>query len=112
MKLFKILTLTEYSSLPKSAWRGTAFDQSDGFIHLSTRSQLNLVVEYFFSNQHKLVVLEFDDDFENLRWETGEESSQVFPHLYGDLDLRLKTAIYEIVKINEKLNIDAIIPNP
>jgi uncharacterized protein (DUF952 family) len=60
---------------------------SEGFIHCSTAAQLGSSGRRHFSGQTGLVVLEIDPD--KLRWELRWEGSgaNLFPHLYGPLDL-------------------------
>ncbi|KAF5246116.1 hypothetical protein FANTH_7023 [Fusarium anthophilum] len=55
-------------------------DQNDGFVHLSTSTQVPKTAELFFTGSSSLWVikLEFKQFADSVRWEGG------FPHLYGN----------------------------
>jgi uncharacterized protein (DUF952 family) len=65
--------------------------QSEGFIHFSTPSQVIRVADAFYAGRPDLLLLVVDPDALNadLRYEAPvhEESAEVFPHLYGPLNL-------------------------
>ena len=58
----------------------------EGFIHLSTESQLEATAQRHFAGQEDLVVLEINPS--RLRWEVRWEDShgESYPHLYGPLE--------------------------
>jgi uncharacterized protein (DUF952 family) len=60
---------------------------SEGFIHCSTRSQVISTANRYFQGQSGLVLLEIDPDLAaaEIRFEAAE--GEVFPHLYGPLNL-------------------------
>lgn len=97
---------TIYKICPASAWReaerhgvyrGSADDSRDGFIHFSTASQLEGTARKHFFGQTGLLLIAIDADRlgETLRWEASR-GGELFPHLYGDLDLRHVTAVMEM----------------
>ena len=59
----------------------------DGFIHCSKVTQILSVANKYFSNLNDLVLLWIDPDRldAELRWE--ESDDDIFPHLYGSLNL-------------------------
>jgi len=59
---------------------------TEGFIHLSTETQLEATLERHFAGRRDLVVLEID--VSRLRWELRWEDShgESYPHLYGPLE--------------------------
>jgi uncharacterized protein (DUF952 family) len=59
----------------------------EGFIHLSTESQLEATAKRHFAGHADLVVLEIDPA--RLRWEIRWEDSrgESYPHLYGPLEI-------------------------
>jgi uncharacterized protein (DUF952 family) len=97
---------TIYKICPASAWReaerqgvyrGSADDISDGFIHFSTASQLSETARKHFSGQTGLFLIAVAADAlgDALRWEPSR-NDELFPHLYGDLDLGAVTGVYEL----------------
>ena len=92
-----------YKICPASAWReaerqgvyrGSADDARDGFIHFSTASQVMETARKHFFGQTGLFLIETDADAlgEALRWEPSR-NNELFPHLYGDLDIGAVTRV-------------------
>jgi uncharacterized protein (DUF952 family) len=69
-------------------FEGSADDLRDGFIHLSAGRQVAGTLAKYFSGQRDLVLLAVDPDRlgNRLRWEPSR-GGELFPHLYGPLDL-------------------------
>lgn len=97
---------TIYKICPASAWReaerqgafrGSADDRRDGFIHFSTASQVVGTARKHFAGQTGLFLIAIDADAlgDALRWEVSR-GGELFPHLYGDLDLSHVTAILDM----------------
>ncbi len=94
-----------YKILPRAAWKaalakggfeGAAIDLQDGYIHFSTAPQAQETARRHFAGQPDLVVLEVNgaDLGEALVWEVSR-GGQLFPHLYGVLDVALVRAVHE-----------------
>jgi uncharacterized protein (DUF952 family) len=97
---------TIYKITPASAWReaerqgvyrGSADDLRDGFIHFSTASQVAETARkhYFGKTGLFLVAVDADALGDALRWEPSR-NDELFPHLYGELDLGAVTAILDM----------------
>jgi uncharacterized protein (DUF952 family) len=95
-----------YKICPASAWReaerqgvyqGSADDIRDGFIHFSTASQVAETASKHFFGQTGLFLIAVDADLlgEALRWEPSR-NDELFPHLYGQLDLGAVTAVLDL----------------
>jgi uncharacterized protein (DUF952 family) len=95
-----------YKICPASAWReaerqgvyrGSADDVSDGFIHFSTSSQVAETAKKHFFGQTGLFLIEVDADAlgDALRWERSR-NDELFPHLYGELDLGAVTGVLSL----------------
>jgi uncharacterized protein (DUF952 family) len=92
-----------YKICPASAWReaerqgvfrGSAVDLRDGFIHFSTASQVEETARKHFAGETGLFLIAVDADAlgDALRWERSR-NDELFPHLYGELDLGAVTDI-------------------
>jgi uncharacterized protein (DUF952 family) len=92
-----------YKICPASAWReaerqgvyrGSADDLRDGFIHFSAASQVAATASKHFFGQTGLFLIEVDADAlgDRLRWEPSR-NDELFPHLYGELDLGAVTGV-------------------
>ena len=97
---------TIYKITPASAWReaerqgayrGSADDLRDGFIHFSTASQVAETARKHYFGQTGLFLVAVDADAlgDALRWERSR-NDELFPHLYGELDLGAVTAILDM----------------
>jgi len=95
-----------YKICPASAWReaerqgvyrGNADDISDGFIHFSTSPQVTETARKHFAGQTGLFLIAVDAEALGaaLRWEPSR-NDELFPHLYGELDLGAVTGIYDM----------------
>src|SRR3979411_2112032 len=100
-----------YKICPASAWReaerqgvyrGSADDIRDGFIHFSTASQVAETARKHFAGQSGLFLIEVDADAlgETLRWEHSRKD-ELFPHLYGELDLGAVTAVFDLGALSD-----------
>jgi uncharacterized protein (DUF952 family) len=95
-----------YKICPASAWReaerqgvfrGSAHDVRDGFIHFSLGSQVEETAKKHFFGQSGLFLIAVDADVlgEALRWEPSR-NDELFPHLYGELDLGAVTDVLDL----------------
>jgi len=78
----------------RTAYRPGAFGE-DGFIHCSTASQVMRVARRLFRGRTDLVLLRIDPELvePEIRLENVEEGDELFPHIYGELDLSAVTGI-------------------
>lgn len=85
--LYKICTRAEWRAAEAAGvFEGSALDRADGFVHLSTRAQVEETARRHFAAQDDLVLVELDADQLGpaLRWEPSR-GGDLFPHLYGPL---------------------------
>ncbi|WP_165184471.1 DUF952 domain-containing protein [Caulobacter soli] len=86
-KIYKILPKTEWDAARAAgAFKGSAVDLADGFIHFSGHDTAQRTAELYFKGQAGLVLLtvEADDLGETLKWEASRGGA-LFPHLFRDL---------------------------
>jgi uncharacterized protein (DUF952 family) len=83
---YKVLTSDEWAALNAGSFQGALIDMADGFIHLSTASQLTETVDRHFSGQQDLIIAAIDLAAlgDTLRWESSRHG-QLFPHVYAPL---------------------------
>ena len=95
-----------YKICPASAWReaerqgvfrGSADDIRDGFIHFSAASQVAETARKHFFGQAGLFLIAVDADAlgNALRWERSR-NEQLFPHLYGELDVGAVVSVHSL----------------
>jgi uncharacterized protein (DUF952 family) len=101
VKIYKICPAPAWREAERQGvYRGSADDARDGFIHFSTASQVPETARKHFLGQRALFLVEVDGDAlgEALRWEPSR-NDELFPHLYGELDLG---AVISIINLNTR----------
>ncbi len=86
--VFKVLRRRELDAfLTHGRFDGSEDDRRDGFVHLSTRDQLDGTVAKHFAGERDLFILEcrIRSDDVALRWETSRGGRR-FPHLHRPLE--------------------------
>jgi uncharacterized protein (DUF952 family) len=89
--VYKVCPAAEWHEAARTgAYRGSAVDLRDGFIHFSTAAQLAETLRRHFAGQRDLVIVTLDPDDlgGGLRWEPSRGGA-LFPHLYGALPVSL-----------------------
>ena len=103
--VYKVCTKEEWDhAIIKKFYMGSEIDIKDGFIHLSTKKQLNETVSKHFCGKKNLIILSFISKKiqDKLKWEVSR-NGDLFPHYYGNLETKLAENIYEL-----HLNADGI----
>jgi len=94
--IYRVMDKKEWDDFKKEKkFFGNAFDLESGFIHLSTKSQLKDTINRYFQDQKNIVILQICETRikENVKWEISR-NNQIFPHLYGFLEL------FDVKKVN------------
>lgn len=89
MTIYKICSAAEWAAAEAAgAYRGSAVDHKDGFIHFSTAEQAEETAARHFAGRDGLVLVAIDPDRlgDALRWEPSRGGA-LFPHLYAELPL-------------------------
>jgi len=85
--VFKILTSSEWESfVAKGEFDGSPVDKSDGFIHLSTASQMQGTLDKYYTTGEDIIIAEIDMARikDSVKWEVSRGGAE-FPHQYGVL---------------------------
>ena len=99
VKIYKICAASAWREAERQGvYQGSADDARDGFIHFSTATQVSETLRKHYFGQRALFLVEVDDDALGaaLRWERSR-NDELFPHLYGELDLG---AVISIINLN------------
>lgn len=97
-KIYKICPAPAWREAERQGvYRGSADDIRDGFIHFSTARQVPETARKHFAGQAGLFLVEVDADAlgDALRWEPSR-NDELFPHLYGELDLGAVIAVFDL----------------
>jgi len=87
--IYKICSRTEWGAAEaQGAFRGSAVDLRDGFIHFSAAAQLAETAAKHFAGQKDLMLIAVDAEplGSALKWERSR-NDELFPHLHGGLPL-------------------------
>ncbi len=96
--IYKICDASEWREAERQGvFRGSADDRRDGFIHFSTASQVPGTARKHYFGKTGLFLIAIDADAlgDALRWEPSRDD-ELFPHLYGELDLGAVTAVLDL----------------
>jgi uncharacterized protein (DUF952 family) len=85
--IFKIVPTTLWAEAQLAGrFTGSPADQQDGFIHLSTATQVRDTAAKHFAGVPDLQLVAVDKEALPIRWEPSR-GGRLFPHLYEDLPL-------------------------
>jgi len=126
-KPYKVLKSDEWAEALSTGKIITDLDKRDGFIHLSTASQLAATLFFYFQDSEEVILLQLDLDkinkdkllYEEPYPNEGKRKSP-FPHLYSELRTDQITNIWtikrgafdlpeEVLLQAENLKIDSVI---
>lgn len=99
--ILHITTTTAWEMAIKRGEYLAYFLSIEGFIHCSTPAQILGVANSFYSKTPHLVLLWIDQEqvASPIHWELPAETSpnavEVFPHIYGPINLGAVTAVFE-----------------
>ena len=99
--VYKVLTPQQWDAASATGLIVTELDQGDGFIHLSTASQLNATLSLYFSREDQAVLLQLNPDQikDGFVYEApispGKRGGQ-FPHLYGELNINQVSQVWHL----------------
>jgi uncharacterized protein (DUF952 family) len=95
--IFHIALGREWAAATTS-YRPADFEE-DGFIHCSTASQVMKVARRLFRGRRDLILVRIDPDIleAEVRLENLEGDAELFPHIYGELDLSAVTGVERLV---------------
>jgi uncharacterized protein (DUF952 family) len=88
--IFKIVHASEWAGAQEAqVYYGSAKDKADGFLHLSTATQLRETLERYYAGVNDLVLVAVDSEAvaNDLKWEHAPSRGEDFPHLFAPLPL-------------------------
>ena len=86
--VYKILSASDYAVAKTLGYSKTALDEGDGYVHLSTRDQVEETLRLHYAGQKDVHLLEYviEHFSGEVRWEESR-GGKLFPHLYSTLRL-------------------------
>ena len=105
--IFHITSRSEWDAAQKAGQYVTPSLAKEGFIHCSTLAQVLPVADKFYKGQSGLILLGIDPArlSSAVKWEppfegappSGVSSADLFPHIYGALDLAAVVQVLDLV---------------
>lgn len=87
--IYKILRQSEWEALQRDgSFAGSVHDKRDGFIHMSTRAQLQGTLDKHYTQGDVVILaaIRASDIESPVKWEVSRGGAE-FPHIYGVLPL-------------------------
>lgn len=93
-------------ALANGIFDGAPIDLQDGYIHFSTASQAKETARLHFAGASDLILGEVDTQAlgDKLKWEASR-GGELFPHLYGKLEMAAVIATYSLPLGNDGVHI-------
>ncbi len=96
-RVYKILSQPDWEHAAQLGYTQTALDEGDGYVHLSTREQVQETLSLHYPGQENVRLLEYVVEEMGLpiRWEESR-GGQLFPHLYATLRVDAATRVWTL----------------
>ncbi len=98
MLIYHITTQKAWLAAKEQGFYAAESLATEGFIHLSTETQVQGVLERYYAGQTNLVKLVVDADklIHELKFEWAPSVNEQFPHVYGTINLDAIISSYEL----------------
>jgi uncharacterized protein (DUF952 family) len=91
-----LLTGDDWQAASAAGVTSVAIDQQDGYVHLSTRTQVEETARLHFASAKGVRLLRFAvADLPPLTWEPSR-GGKMFPHLYAPLEVSRADAVWQL----------------
>lgn len=87
--IYKILRQSEWAELERDGrFGGSEHDKRDGFIHMSTKDQLQGTLDKHYTDGDVVILaaVRVEAVSDPIKWEVSRGGAE-FPHIYGELSL-------------------------
>ena len=96
--VYKLLTGDDWQAASAAGVTSVAIDQQDGYVHLSTRAQVEETARLHFASAKGIRLLRFAvADLPPLTWEPSR-GGKMFPHLYAPLEVSRADAVWQLLR--------------
>lgn len=101
--IYHITTYNLWEAAKQKGYFETPSLQSEGFIHASKEEQIKGVLERYYSGKKELLLLHIDETriTAEVKWELSPSINEMFPHIYGTLNLDAVIKVSEIQENKE-----------
>ena len=87
--IYHVTTNTDWQNALENGFYEAASLVTEGFIHTSKENQVKGVLDRYYLNQTDLLLLHIDEEklTSKLIYEVAPSTNELFPHIYGRLNL-------------------------
>ena len=87
--IYHVVSQTDWQFALENGYYEPASLAKEGFIHTSKENQIKGVLERYYKNKTDLLLLNIDENLliPELKYETAFSVAEIFPHIYGRLNL-------------------------
>ena len=98
--IYHVTTLEAWQLAEKTGFYTTDSLEREGFIHCCRPEQLEGVLNRYYAQASHLHVLHIDESrlTAPLKWERSLAVNDLFPHIYGEINLEAVQTIHTIVR--------------
>ncbi len=95
--IFKVLEGPDWERALNGAPVKAPIDEVDGYVHFSTRQQVQATLDKWFAGKQAVVLIAFDlrDFGDDLKWEPAR-GGDLFPHVYADVGAAKAKRVWEL----------------
>ena len=96
--IYHITTLPEWEQSVKNGFHTAASFATEGFIHCSTRDQVEGVIHRYFQGTSNIVELTIDPEklTSKLVYEPAPTTNELYPHIYGPINYDAVIAVENV----------------
>ena len=104
MRYYHMLEPKDWDAACSEGFYEAASLQSEKFIHFSHLNQVERVANLFYQHLEQMLLLEVDPSLCKAEWleEDSEGTGELFPHLYGALEVSAVKRVHQLVKENHE----------
>ena len=87
--IYHVITNTDWQNALENGFYEAGSLVTEGFIHTSKENQVKGVLDRYYLNQTDLLLLHINEEklTSELKYEVAPSTNEVFPHIYGRLNL-------------------------
>ena len=87
--IYHVTTNTDWQNALENGFYEAASLVTEGFIHTSKENQVKGVLDRYYLNQTDLLLLHINEEklTSELKYEVAPSTNEVFPHIYGRLNI-------------------------
>ena len=96
--IYHVVTAADWQKAVEHGFYEASSLAVEGFIHTSKAAQVKGVLDRYYQGQHNLLLLHIDETklAAPLKYELAPSINEMFPHIYGRLNLDAVTTIENV----------------